>query len=110
MDGYAKVARLMSRHAEMACIRGFKSLSFQNLLYLQAELVELETEYERLAVDDRQSSHPRKSLYEKNWKLLSESKQDGNDEQWKKILEIRSKLREYCEYRLTYTTEIVIAS
>jgi len=97
MDGYAKVARLMSRHTEMACIRGFKSLSFQNLLYLQAELVELETEYGDIAVKDRRSQHPRKALYEKNWYMLSQSQQDGNDEQWKKFLEIRAKLKEYCK-------------
>ena len=96
MDGYAKVARLMTNHPETSCLRGFKALSFQNLLYLQAELVQLETDYEKLAVVDRASGHPKRSLYEKSYRLLSQSQKDGNDDQYQKFLQIRAKLKEYC--------------
>jgi hypothetical protein len=44
MDGYAKVALLMSRHNEYGIVRRFGELNFKNLLYLQAELVELEAQ------------------------------------------------------------------
>jgi len=96
MDGYAKVAKLMSHHPERSCLRGFKTLSFQNLLYLQAELVQLEHDYEALAVRDRKSGHPKRSLYEKSFRLLSQSQVDGNDEQLQKFMQIRAKLKEYC--------------
>lgn len=95
MDGYAKVARLMGNHNEMASFRCFGALGFQNLLYLQAELMELESEHQALALADKSSTHPSRSLYEKHWHLLSRSERDGNSGQWQKMLQIRAKLREY---------------
>jgi hypothetical protein len=97
MDGYTRVARFMGNHNEMAAFRGFQVLGFQNLLYQQAELIELETELRALALADKSSHHPSRPLYEKHWRLLSRSAGDGNDEQWQKVLQIRAKLREYCE-------------
>jgi hypothetical protein len=97
MDGYARVARFMGNHNEMAAFRGFQVLGFQNLLYQQAELIELETELQALALADKSSDHPSRPLYEKHWRLLSRSAGDGNNEQWQKALQIRAKLREYCE-------------
>jgi hypothetical protein len=87
----------MGNHNEMAAFRGFQALGFQNLLYQQAELIELETELQALALEDKSSDHPSRTLYEKHWRLLSRSAGDGNNEQWQKVLQIRAKLREYCE-------------
>lgn len=96
MDGYAKIARLMANHHEMATFRGFKAIGFQNLLYLQAELVYLQNELQELVKADKESGHPIKSVYEKDWCQLRQSQADGS-EQWQKVLEIRAKLREYCK-------------
>ena len=96
MDGYAKIARLMAHHHEMATFRGFEAISFQNLLYLQAELVYLQDELQELVKADKESGHPIKSVYEKDWRQLRQSQADGS-EQWQKVLEIRAKLREYCK-------------
>jgi hypothetical protein len=87
----------MGNHHEMAVFRGFQVLSFQNLLYQQAELIELEAELQALALADKSSDHPCRKLYEKHWRLLGRSAGDGNGEQWQKVLQIRAKLREYCE-------------
>ena len=107
MDGYTRVARLMGNHNEMAAFRGFQALSFQNLLYQQAELIELETELQALALADKSSDHPSRTLYEKHWHLLSRSAGDGNDEQWQKVLQIRAKLREYCgSPKLTFAVDV----
>jgi hypothetical protein len=96
MDGYAKIARLMANHHEMATFRGFEAIGFQNLLYLQAELVYLQDELQELVKADKESGHPIKSVYEKDWRQLRQSQADGS-EQWQKVLEIRAKLREYCK-------------
>ncbi|KIX03328.1 uncharacterized protein Z518_06880 [Rhinocladiella mackenziei CBS 650.93] len=95
MEGYAKVARLMTNHTETACLRGFKALSCQNLLYLQAELIQLEADHETLATTDRSSGHPKRTLYEKSYRLLSQSHKDDHDEQFRNWLQIRAKLKEY---------------
>ena len=81
MDGYAKVATFMGNHNEMTIFRGFQTLGFQNLLYLQAELVELEGDINGLALADKNSSHPTRPLYEKHWHLLSRSEEAGHGEQ-----------------------------
>jgi hypothetical protein len=95
MEGYAKLSLLMSRHHEYGIVRSFRELNFKNLLYLQAELVQLERDLRRIAEADRQSRNSIRVYYEKDWRLLSESLQGGHDEQWKKMLEIRQKLKEY---------------
>jgi hypothetical protein len=93
MEGHAKVARLMSQHHELAIVRRFGALNMQNLLYLQAELVHLEAEYKQLAEVNR--THPDRVDYAKDWFSLSQSDEEGDSEQWEKLLEIREKLREY---------------
>lgn len=50
--GYAKVARLMVKHPEVATFQRFEYLNTLNILYLQAELVELEKELERSMMED----------------------------------------------------------
>jgi hypothetical protein len=100
MEGYTKLANLMAQHGEMGILRQFKILNFKNLLYLQAELVESERELDQLCAADERAQHPTRPLYRKHWRLLSESVHDGNDEQWRKILQIRKQLKEYSKYYL----------
>lgn len=97
-EGYRRLAVLMSRNPEMAIFRSFKTLNVQNILYLQAELNELETISEKLHQYDRASSHPKRRSNHKNWYYLSHSKMDGNDEQWQNALDIRAKLHEYSKF------------
>jgi len=98
MEGYAKLARLMSRHNEYGILRSFSELNAKNLLYLQAELVELESELRALANADKSSQNRVRQHYEKDWRLLNESLHDGYDEQWKKMLQIREKLNTYSTF------------
>lgn len=87
----------MGNHNEMAMFRSFQTLGFQNLLYLQAELSELEQDLKSLALADKSSNHPCRSLYEKHWHLLSRSEEAGHEEQWHKVLQIRATLKEFCK-------------
>lgn len=45
MEGYAKLASLMGAHPAVIFIPRFGALTAQNLLYLQAELDQLEPEF-----------------------------------------------------------------
>jgi hypothetical protein len=92
MEGYARIATLMGRSPELGIFRGFKMLNAQNLLYLQAELTQLEIDLGKLRENDRAAG----KLYHQNWYYLSKSKREsGGDAQWQKALEIRVKLEEY---------------
>jgi hypothetical protein len=95
MAGHTKVARFMAHHGEMGILRRFKDLNFKNLLYLQAELVELEKELEDLSRADNAAIDSPRASYQKHWPLLRESKSDGSGDQWAKVLQIRKTLKQY---------------
>lgn len=95
MEGYAKIAQLMGYSPELGILRRFGALNTQNLLYLQAELMHMEYDLQNLAEVDRSSNITQRVIYTKDWWSLSHSKIDGNEKQWQKVLEIRSKLKEY---------------
>lgn len=94
MDGYPKIAGLMSRHHELAIFRRFDELNYRNILYLQAELVQLEDELREIATQDQES--PSRTLYARDWSSLAQSESEGDGRlQWQKVLLIREKLEKY---------------
>jgi hypothetical protein len=97
MEGHAKVAALMGAHPEVAIFRRFGAMNAQNLLYLQAELIELECKLKMYAKEDANSKHPKRILYSRHWLSLSGSidNPEYDDKQWKIILTIREKLKKY---------------
>ncbi|KAI0134161.1 hypothetical protein BJ170DRAFT_690464 [Xylariales sp. AK1849] len=92
MEGYARISKLMGGQDEYAIFRRFRDLNTRNLLYLQAELTHLEKELEGIATRD--SLHPDRVYFSKDWWSLSQS-EDEDSEQWEKVLEIRETLDEY---------------
>jgi hypothetical protein len=93
--GYTKLGQFMtSQH--YAIFRQFQSLAARDLLYLQAELVQLDIEHQQAAQTDRECTDERKH-YDREWWHLSNSESQGlGGEQWASALKIRKKLREYC--------------
>ncbi|SRR6266536_3046218 len=97
MEGYAKLANLMGddhTDGHFLIFQKFEPLSAQNLLYLQAELINLQESLGIIVKRDSESADPEKLLYTQDWEALSSSK---DNPQWGKWLEIRCKLKEYCE-------------
>lgn len=93
MEGYPAVAQIMSNHDELAIFRRFKELNILNLLYSQAEIIDLEADLAILrAVDGAQ---PERAAYNRHWWSLAKSEKDADKEQWRKIEEIRQKLEAY---------------
>ncbi|KAM7214997.1 hypothetical protein V8F06_009599 [Rhypophila decipiens] len=99
--GYHRLAALMGAHPETAIFRRFGQLNGLNLLYLQAELTNLENDLHRAAKSDSKSSHYERSIYARDWQTLHESgdakaeKDGGNPTQWNIMLQVRDKLNEY---------------
>jgi hypothetical protein len=90
--GYTELASIMGKNPELAIFRRFSALNAKNLLYLQAELVNLEARLQRHAATTPDTE---KARYESDWFSLSRSEKDGDDKQWQTFLEIRAKLKEY---------------
>ena len=100
-EGYPKMGLLMGKCPEYAILRRFGALNAENLLYLQAELKVLETKLRMYQEADRNSGHDERKIYSLDWETLENSGNNatttsGNDgNQWKTILTIREKLKEY---------------
>ena len=94
MDGYARLGDLMGTNGALAIFRRYGRLNIQNLLYLQAELNELEQELKEIAFEDGLPENRETQRYSKEWWRLARG--CGQDSlQWRKCLEIRAKLQEY---------------
>ena len=97
--GYNKLSQFMAEK-QYAVFRQFQPAAARDLLWLQAELVHLESEYQRVAKADRESrDDEERQHYAHEWWHLSTSASRGHGgEQWAIALEIRTKLREYCKF------------
>ncbi|KAF2475953.1 uncharacterized protein BDR25DRAFT_253591 [Lindgomyces ingoldianus] len=93
-DGYPGLAKFMGPHFDsgMGLFKRFADLNARNLLYMQAELVNLELELNVLTHDDHTSRDPTRETYEKSvWNMAH----SPDSAQWKKVLEIRQKVKDY---------------
>jgi hypothetical protein len=96
--GYHKLASLMSADGEKAIFRRFSRLNMLVLMSLQAELMDLEDEFEQTCIEDEQvpDSDERKK-FSVNFKALKAAKAP-NDLQWKALIKMKNKLREYSKH------------
>ncbi|TVY80581.1 hypothetical protein LSUE1_G007655 [Lachnellula suecica] len=94
-EGYHKLAALMGSLSESAIFRRFGTLNMVNLLSLQAELVQLQVEFQDICHEDDHSEDPSDKLFSSCFRDLRNSAGGVNDEQWRKLLDIRKKLSEY---------------
>lgn len=94
--GYPGLSELMAHDSGMGMFKRFASPNMRNLLYMQAELLDLEDELENICLDDH--NHATRGPYEFNATDLRRSATSSDSEerrQYEKILEIRGKLKEY---------------
>ena len=94
-DGYHRLAHVLDQPPNVPALRRFGSLNLLNLLYLQAELVELEADLQNIAREDADSGDATRQKFAHSAQLLQESAKGIEDFQWVKMLEIREKLKNY---------------
>jgi len=85
--GYPSVAALAGKDNDFAIFRKFRYLNARNLLYLQAELVDLENELETI---DRSLQVKNEIDELKCWKTFA-----TDEDRWNLILRIRKTLDDY---------------
>lgn len=94
LNGYSRLANLVGQYPGMAILRRFSRLNAQNLLYMQAELAQMEYELEIVAAEDSQSENPDVHSYQTY--VHNMKKAQGSDSlQWQMVLEMRERLKEY---------------
>ena len=104
--GYPSLAKVMGPYPGMALFKRFAVLNARNLLYMQAELIDLELQFDILTSQDHTSSDPRRRAFAKEFLKLSEPLDGLQAQQWQKALEIREKLKEYSKLSLGLSVSI----
>jgi hypothetical protein len=98
--GYPKLAGQMAILPKIAIFRRFGALNARNLLYLQAELTDLDEAL--LRAESRDSEDPRweKKAHARDWYWLEHSTRadDQDTMQYNLAMKIREKLREYSQF------------
>jgi hypothetical protein len=95
-EGYSGLAKFISSYSEYSIYRKFGALNAKNILYLQAEIMTLETELEEIAEEDWSSTDAERKQFHQHWQTLSRASQDsGKNLQWEKMLKIRELLEKY---------------
>lgn len=93
---YSSLAELLGNNDGLAIYRRFATLNAQNLLYLQSELINLEDELKRPVIADSLSDDEQRRVFKHDVTALKNAPSDAAEgKQWKKVLEIREKLKEY---------------
>ncbi|KAL8988652.1 MAG: hypothetical protein Q9169_008518, partial [Polycauliona sp. 2 TL-2023] len=97
MGDYTKLAAMMANHAEAGIFRRFDNLNIKNLLYMQAELVDLEDELHDIESEDKKSRDPNVILFASSMQALRKSTGTGTKHsiQWVKYKEVREKIHAY---------------
>ncbi|RYC59507.1 hypothetical protein CHU98_g6704 [Xylaria longipes] len=71
--GYTRLAEYMGQQHQLAIFRRFGTLANLNLLYLQAQITDLEQRLEFVQEQDSQSNDDARQGYFQSWYKLSES-------------------------------------
>lgn len=95
MADYNKLAGLVGAHEDLVIFKIFRKLNAENLVYLQADLGHLESELENIELEDKCSEDSEKSAYGNSLFDLRDPEGTSKDLQWRKVLEIREKLKAY---------------
>ena len=93
---YQNLATVMGTVPSLSIHRRFATLNAKNLLYMQAELMNLEAELIDIASEDKWCIDEKRNALESSWDLFKGSSEDPQTSlQWKKMMEIREKLKDY---------------
>ena len=99
--GYHRLASVMGLFPDLAIFRRFATLNVQNILYLQAELVDLEKTLEETALADSLSGDINRREHHRAWYPLSHAKlfPGSNADQWNTFLRTREVLQQYSKWK-----------
>ncbi|KAI4263110.1 MAG: hypothetical protein L6R42_001733 [Xanthoria sp. 1 TBL-2021] len=102
MGDYTKLASMMANHAEAAIFRRFDTLNIKNLLYMQAELVDLEDQLYDIESQDKKSRNRNKVLFSSSVQTLRKSASTRDNDQWMKYKKVQEKMHAYNDALLQY--------
>lgn len=93
-QGYHRLANVMSKDTSFAIFRTFNEVNLLNLSSLQAEINDLQHKFGFLYRSDDVSNDATRREFSRRFLLLHRS-QEGESRQYKMLLELRAKMKEY---------------
>jgi hypothetical protein len=93
VKGYPSVAAFIASSPDLAVFRKFGQLNARNLLYLQTELIVLESELE--ALDREDLANAGEVDWRRSWESVLRGQKEDDNKRRKLVSEIRVKLKEY---------------
>ncbi|KAE8443529.1 hypothetical protein EG329_001769 [Mollisiaceae sp. DMI_Dod_QoI] len=108
MSGYTKLAAFMAeKHHPI--LKKYQQLAARDLLYLQAELCDLQFRYDEIAKKDTMAKDCERECYGRDWLNMATSYQRRcGGEQWTIALAVRNKLQEYCAFTTFQVVHLVM--
>ncbi|KAI1772806.1 hypothetical protein F4818DRAFT_443690 [Hypoxylon cercidicola] len=101
--GYSKIALFMQDHPEDAIVRRFSALNLQNILYLQAEVINLQRDIDKLEADNNSSVEEDRRDFALDWYTLAHMHNTPESgEQWEKWVQLRKVLKKYNDAIIQY--------
>jgi hypothetical protein len=97
INGFPSAAEFIASDPDhsLAIFHGFHRLSSRNLLYLEAELLELQKQQDDLDIRDSLSQNPDTLQCFRSWKKLDKSTDPAQVERKELITKIRTKSKDY---------------
>jgi hypothetical protein len=95
VPGYPGLADFMARVPEANIFRRFYGLNARNLMYMQAELCDLEARLLVLEEEDAKGKSARSSHYAFDFYWMLRSSKEADHQQLDLVLKIRAKLEKY---------------
>jgi hypothetical protein len=99
-EGYSKLALLQGTYPQLGIYRRFATLNARNLLYYQAELVDLEERLDKQTIEDINATEEKRKHHSRDWYSLSKTADGVPTPQWEIMLKIREKLLQYSKETL----------
>jgi hypothetical protein len=97
--GYEKLAKFMSDRDHVV-IKKYRELAILDLLYLQAELCEIQYNLANQQKIDARETDERQYHDREWWCLQSAAERGLGGKQWGLVLTMRGKLKEYCKWMM----------
>lgn len=79
MANYTRLSELIGAHQDLAIFRKFSSLNAKNILYMQAELLHLQAELEKIELANGHSADAQKAAFQVSLFDLKDSSNTNND-------------------------------
>jgi hypothetical protein len=76
--GYEGLARFMGAYPELAIFRRFGALNLRNIMFMQAEIADLEEQYDAVVDEDNEAGDHERATLSQAWRLVARGNESNS--------------------------------